>query len=56
MSEHLKNIHYDKKFMVSKNPDASNLLIQNCKFIVQNAIATTAVSYCVIQKPVYIYV
>tara|TARA_Y100000816_G_scaffold287385_1_gene270017 strand:+ start:1279 stop:2466 length:1188 start_codon:yes stop_codon:yes gene_type:complete len=47
-----KNIHYDKKFMVSKNPDASNLLIQNCKFVIANG-ATTAVSYCVIhEKPV----
>ena len=38
--------------MVSKNPDASNLLIQNRKFVIANG-ATTAVSYCVIhEKPV----
>lgn len=48
----LKNIYYDKKFEVSKDSDASNSLIANCKFVIANG-ATTAVSYSVIhEKPV----
>ena len=51
-----KNIYYDKKFKVSKDPDASNKLIANSRFVIANG-ATTAVSYCVIyNKPVtFIY-
>ena len=51
-----KNIYYDKKFKVSKDPDASNKLIANCRFVIANG-ATTAVSYCVMyNKPVtFIY-
>ena len=45
----LTNIYYDKKFKVSKDPDASDSLIANCKFVIANG-ATTAVSYCVIHK------
>jgi len=46
-----KNIYYDKKFKVSKDPDASNNLISRCKFVISIS-ATTAVSYCVIyNKP-----
>ena len=46
-----KNIYYDKKFKVSKDPDASNNLISKCKFVISIS-ATTAVSYCVIyNKP-----
>jgi hypothetical protein len=53
---HLKNIYYDKKFNVSKDPDASNKLISKSKFVIANG-ATTAVSYCVIHdKPItFIY-
>tara|TARA_B110000008_G_C16755789_1_gene478569 strand:- start:29 stop:418 length:390 start_codon:yes stop_codon:yes gene_type:complete len=52
----LKNIYYDKKFNVSKDPDASNKLISKSKFVIANG-ATTAVSYCVIHdKPIaFIY-
>ena len=51
-----KNIYYDKKFKVSKDPDASNKLIANSRFVIANG-ATTAVSYCVMyNKPVtFIY-
>ena len=51
-----RNIYYDKKFKVSKDPDASNKLIANSRFVIANG-ATTAVSYCVIyNKPVtFIY-
>lgn len=46
-----KNIYYNKKFKISKDPDASNALISRCKFVVSIS-ATTAVSYCVIyNKP-----
>ena len=47
-----KNIYYDKKFIVSKDLDASNKLISNCRFVLSIS-ATTAVSYCVIyNKPI----
>ncbi len=52
----LKNIYYSKRFKVAKDPDATNKLIPNSKFVIANG-ATTAVSYCVIHnKPVtFIY-
>ena len=52
----LKNIYYDKKFIVSKDPDATNKLIPGCKFVIANG-ATTAVSYGIIyNKPItFIY-
>ena len=52
----LKNIYYDKQFLVAKDPDATNKLIPNSQFVIANG-ATTAISYCVIyNKPVvFIY-
>ena len=47
----VKNIYYKKKFKVSKDLDATNKLIPNCKFVISIG-ATTAVSYCVLyNKP-----
>ena len=46
-----KNIYYNKRFKISKDPDASNALISRCKFVVSIG-GTTAVSHCVIyNKP-----
>jgi len=52
----LHNIYYDKKLIVSKDPDATNKLVPNCKFVIANG-ATTAASYCIIyNKPItFIY-
>ncbi len=48
----LKNMYYHKQFKVSKNPDSSNQLIPNSRFVIANG-ATTAVSFCIIHnKPV----